>query len=895
MQFCCAELQQLLEASKSSSQRSPETQRRVFYSVSNLCDSLSNSSTSELKDSRAVCLTLLKAILGDPALRPVLTAPLLCRLPECFAGILKGEAALLSDTLSFLTALLLSKNATDIVCLGAIKCLGGISLLLGRKVHNNFRSTIEALTVQLKSSDATLREASLQAISHVVQGTGVVTGKDKPHEKLVKLMIQLLPDNSPDVRARIGEILSVIGSNSGTFNTVPLSQLLNVAMKGLGDPCHRVRLAFAKSTGVLIALSIPSQTFSSSNTTPQKKKGGIAQAIASSRTGKTTAAFLKGLRKGKMPSFFTLPQALDYFSAQWSDAGLEKHIFRAGLLEALTTFLQATQHKHISNGDSISLVLRSLCTLVFHSSKNGSSRSYQKKNNCIAAVGAVLRRGLISCANGQQMLRIANAILETVEPAQVKGGMSRSEGTITAEAAGFLLREMHYLLLLIGESASSIFQRVVSVVNKRLGDMSHPVRHAAARCLHGICRACPLQATSLLKESANGLMVTHAELSALASRHVQTPPNNEHLAKCFARLDGNAAALQGVVAALPHCQHGVPQQELGVVLAVARSLVARQHDTALSIEANIACTRAGWGVVAALLSLGPHPVRQYLDSELLPMWQNALEWESDQSMPKNEVELLRRCKFFIFATGALSSFVHSCPELFHSNMYNDVAMTLVSGLTKATKLFTMGEEIITGKRKVSKPSKLQNSQQTRHLLRMVTTWLKTLVLESFAQLPPSLFESLHKELFVAAVNLFAGDNTCTTSLSLTILQADGFPLDMAQSTSKSNEPRVKWENYVASISFDAPSQNGAPISFLKLLELPRPTKLGVELAEISALRAVASRGVQKDSSGEESFHIYEPAPLDYSSSPLLSQRAVDAAIFLFTHLFVATSNEQKNV
>ena len=85
------------------------------------------------------------------------------------------------------------------------------------------------------------------------------------------------------------------------------------------------------------------------------------------------------------------------------------------------------------------------------------------------------------------------------------------------------------------------------------------------------------------------------------------------------------------------------------------ALVARQHDSTLDLETNLVCTRSGWNVVSALVSLGPSYCGVHL-LELLPMWKQAMKIRDDRNVESN-------AKYLIFATSAMARFAESCGDL----------------------------------------------------------------------------------------------------------------------------------------------------------------------------------------------------------------------------------------
>ena len=105
------------------------------------------------------------------------------------------------------------------------------------------------------------------------------------------------------------------------------------------------------------------------------------------------------------------------------------------------------------------------------------------------------------------------------------------------------------------------------------------------------------------------------------------------------------------------------------------ALVARQHDSTLDLETNLVCTRSGWNVVSALVSLGPSYCGVHL-LELLPMWKLAMKIRKDRNAESN-------AKYLIFATSAMARFAESCGDLLRDrqDLCQHMVEMLISPLT----------------------------------------------------------------------------------------------------------------------------------------------------------------------------------------------------------------------
>ena len=105
------------------------------------------------------------------------------------------------------------------------------------------------------------------------------------------------------------------------------------------------------------------------------------------------------------------------------------------------------------------------------------------------------------------------------------------------------------------------------------------------------------------------------------------------------------------------------------------ALVARQHDSTLDLETNLVCTRSGWNVVSALVSLGPSYCGVHL-LELLPMWKQAMKIRDDRNVESN-------AKYLIFATSAMARFAESCGDLLRDrqDLCQHMVEMLISPLT----------------------------------------------------------------------------------------------------------------------------------------------------------------------------------------------------------------------
>ena len=119
----------------------------------------------------------------------------------------------------------------------------------------------------------------------------------------------------PEVRVRVAECLAAVASCSAGFNTISVVPMLTLCLKHLGDEFPRVRLAFAVTTGTLIATSVSlvSQTQDSSSGSPKASRSKTSW-----------------LGKIKIPKSFTFDSGLLFLASQFDRASTHRH--REGFL-----------------------------------------------------------------------------------------------------------------------------------------------------------------------------------------------------------------------------------------------------------------------------------------------------------------------------------------------------------------------------------------------------------------------------------------------------------------------------------------------------------------------------------------------------------------------------------
>jgi len=217
-------------------------------------------------------------------------------------------------------------------------------------------------------------------------------------------------DKVPEVRVRVAECVAAVASSSAGFNTISIVPMLTLCLKYLGDEFPRVRLAFAVTTGTLIATSVSlvSQDQDSNSNSPKSSRSKTSW-----------------LGKIKIPKSFTFDSGLEFLASQFDRASTHRH--REGFLFALNYFLQATIHL-----DTFSCVvmLKHVTSILLSTSKFDGAE----------AVSRVIRKGFTFHATRSRLIEFVKAsihVLVGLEPQRDVAGVVSS----------CLLHELHHQIL----------------------------------------------------------------------------------------------------------------------------------------------------------------------------------------------------------------------------------------------------------------------------------------------------------------------------------------------------------------------------------------------------------------------------------------------------------------
>jgi hypothetical protein len=420
--------------SSSSPDKKSSSQRFLFHALFSAWRALRDDVATTNEENRTKMINLLNSLTCPPQLQ-LCTIAAARIIPQCYFLLSEPKSTL--KTAKRLQRSITTSNDDQTLLISTI-VLGGILKHFGRKFGRGGNFLVEIVDMLknskfIKHSNPSFREALMKCLTDCVlgtvcftnstihsfmdththkrtrTGTGIAPSREV-HANTIKILSKFASDKVPEVRVRVAECVAAVASSSAGFNTISIVPMLTLCLKYLGDEFPRVRLAFAVTTGTLIATSVSlvSQDQDSNSNSPKSSRSKTSW-----------------LGKIKIPKSFTFDSGLEFLASQFDRASTHRH--REGFLFALNYFLQATIHL-----DTFSCVvmLKHVTSILLSTSKFDGAE----------AVSRVIRKGFTFHATRSRLIEFVKAsihVLVGLEPQRDVAGVVSS----------CLLHELHHQIL----------------------------------------------------------------------------------------------------------------------------------------------------------------------------------------------------------------------------------------------------------------------------------------------------------------------------------------------------------------------------------------------------------------------------------------------------------------
>ena len=298
-----------------------------------------------------------------------------------------------------------------------------------------------------------------------------------------------------------------------------------------------------------------------------------------------------------------------------------------------------------------------------------------------AALADALRRGLGE-TNERRQREVLRALLT------LAGAVDRHRDDVTAKGRPLgdgelqvVLAECAHLTASLGAAAAPEAEALERAALTSSSDPAFGVRCEATALGGALALSVPDRAASLATMALRGATAEHHALVDLASAPpagAQARPRQKDAAQL---LRGGMCALHGgtaLASAVLRASVESTPYLLDEALAVAEGLVMRQHDDLLSAGALVACARAGWGVLGAVVASSSLTWLRTRARRLSEVWQRSIEWagdESSQAAAEVRVTCLEAC------LSSVAALCESGSPLLEGKLGQDVARLLTQTRT----------------------------------------------------------------------------------------------------------------------------------------------------------------------------------------------------------------------
>ena len=817
------------------------------------------------------CEKLLHAVLM--LLQEQLTSPLRTLIAECYGLLyLAGRTRTLFDTLARWVEILNDKKTDRHVSCTVLHSIEMLFKTQGTNVSSYFQDVLTACGKQMRLSDIQVKRATVMCVFEVINSCGYA-GKHS-HLAALKFLTTASKDKSSEIRVIVGSALEALAMATNIFDSLPLDNLMALAMRGVDDLSPKVRLAYGRAIGTMMTISILNPV----------EPGSIKKV--------ETRKLSLGTKK-KPPMNFSLPSAVSYLCAQ-----LNRSTSKAGKLGIAKAMIEVVRHPSTSDISMTKEVLPPLISKILSLMKPTTSKvssTDSHKDYMQALTSYILRNAIVYQRPEHHLILISQMILHKLKPKKVD--------KLDDLQIVVLLSALSHLLSALGDAAGGIGADCRNVLSDLVVHPAHAVRLETATCARSFMAAIPALGSKLLDELVENMVKNHGDLITIAmSKKGRKKPSKKEqveVIQLLIGLRGRSMAVAALLFAVPACSLGVPRSTVNTVLYLSTALLHQYNDDALLATAASACARAGWTLIMGIIALGPLTVRPHLHN-IISVLKEVCRARSPHSL--NAATSMSELEVVATAMCALTRLVASWPTLANDDAESmeecvicvlNVVSALSPPLQSLSNLAnsnsntkTISTSFLGGSTNKSKQSK--NVKADIMFITLYATSLEACALlpvsETLARALPSLVQST----VTAFVDGLYGQTSLLDCLPL---------LDSGDASLQIGER--KWPGI--------PRCRGEDIHFVSDVDvLEEPIALSLDSAyvkislieqEFALINAMAwAVPIIANGAGRGS-DIVSPRrswrPVDCSPSPFAIQRHVDAAIGLFAVSFPALSPEAR--
>ena len=605
-----------------------------------------------------------------------------------------GDTFLLFDTINKCNDMLKSKEdaASNLNNrLAAVVMAGTMYERLGRMMGRSYEETVQALAKGMKSAESQARSETMVTLGKVCKGLGNAAGN--VHREIYKCCKTCLTDRVMQVRISAASCLIEMLEHASFLYITEFENLCSLCIRAFEGANLQARQAVAKLLGILVGHSLGGvnkrvgMLHSLSAPPSNKSSKSVDEAL-----GVLVQGFLRGgvgsFLKGSAPSpeirvgiSFSFVYCFKYLGQQW----IEKHlpVVIAHVSEMVTCLKAGTSPAEIiSARKSVYFILSSV-------------------------IGRLLRENVQLNACKELILSLQkskhNADLGTPD----NSTETNEQWQICAlQQIGYISKRLSTIIKNLLLDTSLKFQETVFSF---LISSSLPVQLASAKCLKDICIASPSNLTPLIDKCMEAI------------EKYKTVPE---------AINGYSYGLASLLSSANMTPNGMPHTRAKIIFNVGEELLrSASQNSRISKDR----TRAGWILIASIMSLGSSCVKGLLPRCML-LWRNAFP----KSAKDLESEKARGDAFTWLISlearaGALSSiysFIVSCPQLLAEDILRRLSVPIEAALTLLT--FFAGQD---------SPLKAYGGQ-----IRVPVALVKLRFLEVLSVLPKTILENSYAPL-----------------------------------------------------------------------------------------------------------------------------------------------------
>jgi len=559
-----------------------------------------------------------------------------------------GDAFLLFDTINKCNDILKSKEDSPSILnnkLAATVMAGVMYERLGRMMGRSYEETVQALTKSLKSAESQSRAETMVTLGMVCKGLGNAAGN--VHREIYKSCKTYLTDRVMNVRIAAAGCLMDMMEHATFLYTSEFENLSSLCIRALDGASYLARLSVAKLLGLLIGHSLGGvnrrvgMLYSMSAPPTNKSTKSVEEAL-----GVLVQGFLRGgvgsFLKGSTPSTeirvgiaHSFVFCFKYLGQPW----IEKHlpIMISQVSELVTSLKHGSSHLEIiSSRKAIYFILSAVVGRLL--------RENVQLDVCKELILS-LQKSKNSCEQGS-----TDTSLESNEHWQV----------CALQQIGFISKKLSTSVkTLLSETSLKFMDTLFGF----LVSPSFSVQLSAAACLKDVCTSSPSSLTPHIDKCMEAL-----------EKHKTVPE----------AINGYSYGLASLLSAANLTPNGIPHTRGKIVFNVGEELLrSASQNSRISKDR----TRAGWILIASIMSLGSSCVKGLLPRCML-LWRNAFP-----KSPKDlESEKARGDAFTWLislearagALASMRSFIVSCDELLSEDILRRLEVPLEAALNLLT-------------------------------------------------------------------------------------------------------------------------------------------------------------------------------------------------------------------